>query len=60
MANWDFFKWIVGTEKRVGIQILRESFSAPDASRDICQFCIRERKYHKRAEDHRFVEIMEK
>ncbi len=57
MPNWDFFRWIRKSNRDVKVTILRQAFSAPDASQDVCQApnCGITREQHVRLEHH-FVE----
>ena len=59
MPNWNFFKWICSPDKRMKVEILRTSFSSRDdkeKQHDLCQFCAKERQFHRRGSDHPFKE----
>lgn len=56
MLTWDIFKWIRRPSPALKVEILRKSFTWPSAYRDICQACGKERVYHRRNSDCRFVE----
>lgn len=56
MPNW-FFRWMRLPSRDLKTTIFRQSFSAPDASQDICQApkCGITREHHVKL-DHHFVE----
>lgn len=47
--------WFRLVRKEIGIGI-RIAFSRPDASRDVCRRCGKERRDHPRNDDHPFTE----
>ena len=55
----DFFKWLFGPDRRGKIEIFRKSFTAPDASRDVCQVadCGIMRGEHG-GKEHKFMEAL--
>jgi hypothetical protein len=50
------WKWLKAARERDWSISFSWAFNGPTADRDICRACGRERQFHRREDDHRFVE----